>query len=336
MKTLNLGVSKYKNPTTGQFESLPCLKGDKGESTHTHDNKDVLDSITGIVTKEKYDSNNNANPPTTYNESDLINYNLFDTLTSEYYSELTSYIEETSLNITMQVKLTKNGDTYTIDKTVDDISNYVVNFGPNPIFITIVDDPDNKIYNNAKFFKHEVKSGVGRILYFRAWLSETELIDISITLSSDPGTDGSSIPPVTVEKKTIVPSTLPNPNKLTFEGAVTAEYDGSGAVTINIPDESSTARVEKTAADTVVELESNKLYIFPEMASLTYTLATPADAAVANEYHFIFQSGATATQLVNPAGVSVPDGMTIDSNKVYEISILEGCLAYQSWEVTDA
>lgn len=93
-------------------------------------------------------------------------------------------------------------------------------------------------------------------------------------------------------------------------------------------------RIEKTAEDTVVELESNKLYIFPEMSSLTYTLATPADAAVANEYHFIFQSGATATQLVNPEGIKVPDNMSIESNKVYEISILEGDLAYQSWEVS--
>ena len=92
-------------------------------------------------------------------------------------------------------------------------------------------------------------------------------------------------------------------------------------------------RVEKTSEDTVVELEPNKLYIFPEMASLTYTLAVPGNADVASEYHFIFTSGSTATQLVNPEGVSVPDGMTIDSNKVYEISILEENLAYQSWEV---
>ena len=93
-------------------------------------------------------------------------------------------------------------------------------------------------------------------------------------------------------------------------------------------------RIEKTATDTVVELQPNVLYIFPEMSSLTYTLATPEDTTVANEYHFIFQSGSTATQLVNPEGVSVPDGMTIDKNKVYEISILEGCLAYQSWAVS--
>ena len=32
MKTFILGSAKYKNPKTQQFESLPCLKGDKGES----------------------------------------------------------------------------------------------------------------------------------------------------------------------------------------------------------------------------------------------------------------------------------------------------------------
>ena len=93
-------------------------------------------------------------------------------------------------------------------------------------------------------------------------------------------------------------------------------------------------RVEKTSEDTAVELEPNKLYIFPEMSSLTYTLATPSDTSIANEYHFVFRSGATATELVHPANVSVPDGFTVDKNKVYEISILEGCLAYQSWAVS--
>lgn len=35
--------------------------------------------------------------------------------------------------------------------------------------------------------------------------------------------------------KITVPTKLPNPNKLIFEGAVSAEYDGSEAVTVNIP-----------------------------------------------------------------------------------------------------
>jgi hypothetical protein len=133
-----------------------------------------------------------------------------------------------------------------------------------------------------------------------------------------------------------IPKKLPNPHKLTFAGAVTAEYDGSGAVTVTIPEasggSSGTVRVEKGSTDTTVELEPNKLYIFPEMASLTYTLAEPADASVANEYHFVFKSGSTATELVHPSTVNVGN-FSIDANKVYEVSILEGLLTSQSWAV---
>lgn len=134
-----------------------------------------------------------------------------------------------------------------------------------------------------------------------------------------------------------IPKKLPSPHKLTFAGAVTAEYDGSGAVTVTIPEasggSSGTVRVEKGSTDTTVELEPNKLYIFPEMASLTYTLAEPADASVANEYHFVFKSGSTATELVHPSTVNVGN-FSIDANKVYEVSILEGLLASQNWSVS--
>lgn len=134
-----------------------------------------------------------------------------------------------------------------------------------------------------------------------------------------------------------IPKKLPNPYKLTFAGAVTAEYDGSGAVTVTIPEasggSSGTVRVEKGSADTTVTLEPNKLYIFPEMASLTYTLAEPADASVANEYHFVFKSGSTATELVHPSTVNVGN-FSIDANKVYEVSILEGLLTSQNWSVS--
>lgn len=135
-----------------------------------------------------------------------------------------------------------------------------------------------------------------------------------------------------------IPKKLPNPHKLTFTGAVTAEYDGSGAVTVTIPEasggSSGTVRVEKGSTDTTVELEPNKLYIFPEMASLTYTLAEPADASVANEYHFVFKSGSTATELVHPSTVNI-GSFTVESNRVYEVSILEGLLTSQNWSVSD-
>ena len=39
----------------------------------------------------------------------------------------------------------------------------------------------------------------------------------------------------TLAQKTDIPSVLPNPNALTFTGAVTGSYDGSAAKTVNIP-----------------------------------------------------------------------------------------------------
>lgn len=135
-----------------------------------------------------------------------------------------------------------------------------------------------------------------------------------------------------------IPEKLPNPQKLTFSGAVTAEYDGSGAVTVTIPEGSGgsggTVRIEKLSTDTAVELEPNKLYIFPEMAELTITLVAPTDTAVASEYHFVFQSGATATTLSLPDAIKLPSGFTVEASKIYEISILEGCLCAQSWAVS--
>lgn len=125
----------------------------------------------------------------------------------------------------------------------------------------------------------------------------------------------------------VVPEQLPNPHKLTFTGAVTAEYDGSTEQTVNIPiaGSSATPRQEMQKADTTVTLDPSKLYVFPEMASLTVTLAEPDNSNVANEYHFFFTSGATATTLTLNDVLS--DAYSIEANMKYEVSILEG-IAY--------
>lgn len=142
-------------------------------------------------------------------------------------------------------------------------------------------------------------------------------------------------PSYTAEDVGALPDTvkaLPNPNKLSIEvNGATVEYDGSGAVTVTIPD-ANTERIEKASTDTVVELQPNKLYIFPEMSTLTYTLAA-GETNVANEYHFVFQSGATPTEVVHPAGVNV-GSLTIEANKIYEISVLENNLTGMSWAVS--
>lgn len=124
------------------------------------------------------------------------------------------------------------------------------------------------------------------------------------------------------------PKKLPNPQALTIMyGGKTHTYDGSEAIAITI-ETGGIERIEKLATDTTVTLEPNKLYVFPEMESLTYTIGEGT-----GEIHFIFKSGATATRVVHPAGVNI-GSFTVDANKIYEVSILEGLLTSQSWAVS--
>lgn len=88
--------------------------------------------------------------------------------------------------------------------------------------------------------------------------------------------------------------------------------------------------IEMTAEDTEVMLEPNKLYVFPLMTRIAYSLS--ADG----EYHFVFFSGATPTEIVHPASI-LAGNLTVESNAVYEISILKnsmgGLLLSESWEL---
>ena len=81
-------------------------------------------------------------------------------------------------------------------------------------------------------------------------------------------------------------------------------------------------RQQMQSTNTSVTLQPNVLYVFPEMASLTVTLGTPSDTNVANEYHFFFTSGSTATTLTLNDVLS--DAYSIETNMKYEVSILEG------------
>ena len=81
-------------------------------------------------------------------------------------------------------------------------------------------------------------------------------------------------------------------------------------------------RQEMQDTDTTITLDPNKLYVFPEMTSLTVTLAEPSNTNVANEYHFFFTSGATATTLTLNDVLS--DAYSIEANMKYEVRILEG------------
>lgn len=90
-----------------------------------------------------------------------------------------------------------------------------------------------------------------------------------------------------------------------------------------------TARME--ISDQIATLEPNKLYVFPEMASLEISLGGTLDNSIMQEYTFRFTSGATATTLVLPS--TVIGDITIEANTVYEVSIVDNYLMYQSWAV---
>lgn len=124
------------------------------------------------------------------------------------------------------------------------------------------------------------------------------------------------------------PKKLPNRQALTITyGGKEYTYDGSEAIAITI-ETSGIERVEKLSTDTAVTLEPNKLYVFPEMTSLAYTIGEGT-----GEVHFIFKSGATATRVVHPSNVNI-GSFSVESNKVYEVSILEGLLTSQNWSVS--
>lgn len=84
-------------------------------------------------------------------------------------------------------------------------------------------------------------------------------------------------------------------------------------------------RVQMQSNDTSATIEPGKLYVWPEMSSLSVSFATPSNSGVANEYHFFFKSGATPTTF-SMTGVTA-DAYSIDANTTYEVSVLEG-IAY--------
>ena len=112
--------------------------------------------------------------------------------------------------------------------------------------------------------------------------------------------------------------------KLAQEG-VTSVNGRTGAVT-GLKEQ--TTVVNKTASDTSQTLEANKFYIFPEMSTLTITCPSTG-----GEYAFRFTSGATATTLTM-TGITMPDGFTVEANRVYEINVYQGYGLAVSWEVT--
>ena len=73
--------------------------------------------------------------------------------------------------------------------------------------------------------------------------------------------------------------------------------------------------------ETTVEIATNVLNVWGEVATLDITLGEPK-VGVINEYMFQFTSGATATTLVLPADIKWVSAPNIQANKTYQVSII--------------
>ncbi len=124
----------------------------------------------------------------------------------------------------------------------------------------------------------------------------------------------------------------PNP----VSGGAVKEYvdtvaDELGCAPSVTPSYTAPQRVETAASSSSAVLTENVFYVFPEMATLDISFATPENSDVVNEYKFRFRSGATATVLSLPS--SVIGELSVEANCVYEVSVIDGYLVSQSWEV---
>lgn len=91
------------------------------------------------------------------------------------------------------------------------------------------------------------------------------------------------------------------------------------------------AEVNHGTSDTTFTLTPNTFHVWEEVSALTLTLGSET-AGVANEYLFQFTSGATATSLTLPDDIKWTEELTIEPNRIYQISILKGLASVLSWE----
>jgi hypothetical protein len=90
--------------------------------------------------------------------------------------------------------------------------------------------------------------------------------------------------------------------------------------------------VNHGTSDTTFALTPNCFHVWDEVGSLTLTIGDEI-AGVANEYIFQFISGSESTTLILPDSIKFNSDFTIEANKIYQISILNGLGTVMSWDI---
>ena len=120
--------------------------------------------------------------------------------------------------------------------------------------------------------------------------------------------------------KTINGQSLLGSGDITIEGGGSSEGGSSAYVEVN-----------HGTSDRTFTLTPNTFHVWGEMTAMTLTLGTET-TGVANEYLFQFTSPATPTTLTLPDDIKFSEGLVIEANKIYQISILKGLGSYLKFE----
>lgn len=73
----------------------------------------------------------------------------------------------------------------------------------------------------------------------------------------------------------------------------------------------------------------NRIYTCGEVASLTISNPTAN-----GDYSIVFTSGSTPTDLSIDPAIKMPDGFSVEANRIYEINVLANRAAIGSWAVS--
>lgn len=73
---------------------------------------------------------------------------------------------------------------------------------------------------------------------------------------------------------------------------------------------------------TNTNIDPNKFYVFGNVSTLNITLNAPTDTGILNRYMFQFDSGDSPTTLTLPNTVKYTNGNLIESNKTYQVTII--------------
>ena len=104
-----------------------------------------------------------------------------------------------------------------------------------------------------------------------------------------------------------IPTALPNPNALTFTGAVTGRYDGSAPLEVEIPSGGGSGEISATARNLLITILRNGVYSSDQNANITdlETALGGSDAPVVKSYAI---TNTLTNCTTNNAVTSVTDG----------------------------